>query len=309
MVKRLLDCTGSDFEKMNTCELKYSVLASEGRTVLAQTAANCHSHLNGVTNIELEAGFGADLIMVNNYNFKDMSQNIGFDGMTLKEIKALIKRPIGVYFECMGDGTPAYDRPDAYKDTSHRVATKENLENARRDGADFIVLGGNPGRGTTLKTVIENTRLAKEVLGDSVMIFSGKWEDGVVEKVLGDPTANYDAKEVIKELIDAGADVINLPAPGSRHGITVEDIRDLVTFVHMYKPGTLVMTFLDSSVEGADEETIRLISLKMKETGADIHAIGDAGYSGLALPENIYQMSITIRGRRFTFKRICSNNR
>ena len=97
----------------------------------------------------------------------------------------------------------------------------------------------------------------------------------VLMKKLGVPLAHYASKEIIKELIDAGVDCIDLPAPGSRHGISVDMIRELVEYIHSYKPGTLAMTFLNSSVECADPDTIRLIALKMKETGADIHAIGN----------------------------------
>lgn len=43
--------------------------------------------------------------------------------------------------------------------------------------------------------------------------------------------------------------------------------------------------------------------------GADIHAIGDGGYAGCTVPENVYQLSMSIRGRRFTFKRMAANNR
>lgn len=52
------------------------------------------------------------------------------------------------------------------------------------------------------------------------MIWAGKWEDGVEEKVLGDPLffeeskESKESKESIKELIDAGADVICLPMRG-----------------------------------------------------------------------------------------------
>ena len=41
-------------------------------------------------------------------------------------------------------------------------------------------------------------------------------EDGITEKVLGDPSADYDAKEIIDQLLEAGADCIDLPCPGSR---------------------------------------------------------------------------------------------
>jgi hypothetical protein len=41
--------------------------------------------------------------------------------------------------------------------------------------------------------------------------------------------------------------------------------------------------------------------------GADIFHIGDAGYSGIALPENIMNYSIAIRGRRHTFRRMAAS--
>ena len=145
--------------------------------------------------------------------------------------------------------------------------------------------------------------------GDNVFLFAGKWEDGVYEKVLGDPLAKHDSKEVIRELIDSGADCIDLPAPGSRHGISVDMIRELVEFIHSYRPGTLAMTFLNSSVENADMDTVRLIALKMKETGTDIHAIGDGGFGGCSSPENLYQLSVSLKGKSYTWFRMASGNR
>ena len=104
----------------------------------------------------------------------------------------------------------------------------------------------------------------------------------------------------------SGADVIDLPAPGSRHGITVEMIRELTEYTHRYKPGTLVMCFLDSNVEIADQDTIRQIAILMKQTGADIHAIGDGGFGGGTWPENIYQLAITMKGKAYTWAKMAT---
>lgn len=38
--------------------------------------------------------------------------------------------------------------------------------------------------------------------------------------------------------------------------------------------------------------------------GADIQHIGDAGYGGIALPENILTLSKTIRGKRHSYRRM-----
>ena len=40
------------------------------------------------------------------------------------------------------------------------------------------------------------------------------------------------------------------------------------------------------------------------EAGADIHHIGDSGYMGMALPENITAYSVAIRGKRHTYRRM-----
>ena len=88
------------------------------------------------------------------------------------------------------------------------VATREHILKCKEIGADFIVLGGNPGSGTSLSDVIECTTLAKSLLGDDMIIMAGKWEDGITEKVLGDPTADYDTKDVVRQLIDAGHHIL-----------------------------------------------------------------------------------------------------
>lgn len=43
--------------------------------------------------------------------------------------------------------------------------------------------------------------------------------------------------------------------------------------------------------------------------GADIHAIGDGGFGGCTAPENIHQLSISIKGRQYTYFRMGSVNR
>ena len=41
-----------------------------------------------------------------------------------------------------------------------------------------------------------------------------------------------------------------------------------------------------------------------KMTGTDVHHLGDCGLFGIALPENLMAYSITIRGRRHTYRRM-----
>jgi hypothetical protein len=324
-VRRLISSFRSEIQQMTAQQLKKSIEGSEGRVVLTQFFSK-HKLCDGTTNAELQQAFGSDMIMLNGYN---MDPSIKMEGLAaetydadagwiptagrLPDLKKYVDIPIGIYLEC-GD-------PHVYENlavTSYginmlnagRIANRENLLRAKEEGAAFVVLGGNPGSGTTYENIIEATKLAKEVLGEDVLIFSGKWEDGVLQKVLGDPQMGQEkSKAIIKSLIDAGADVITLPMPGARYGISTEEIRDLVTFVHTYRPGTLALSFLDGSVEGADIETIRTCTVMSKITGADIHAIGDAGLHGTPLPENIYAMAIAVKGRRLTWRRIGGSRR
>lgn len=324
MVRRLISSSKSEIRNMTASELKTSILASEGRTVLCQNFIG-HSLCEGTTNAEISQAFGADMIFFNGYSMKsdavqegliveewdETSQAFCAKQYRLKEMKKIINVPLGIYLECgAGDDSTTSTSPEKVLVNEDRVASKGNLEKALHEEVDFIVLAGNPGTKTSYEVIVKSTRLAKEVIGDNALIFAGKWEDGVFEKVLGDPQVPMaEHKKFVKELIDAGADVICLPMPGCRPGINVEDIREITTYAHTYKPGTLIMSFLDCSVEGADDDTIRQCTLWSKMTGADIHAIGDAGLSGMSSPEGIYTMSIALKGRRLTFRRLGSGAR
>lgn len=69
------------------------------------------------------------------------------------------------------------------------------------------------------------------------------------------------------------------------------------------------MSFLNSSVEGADTNTVRDVTILMKQTGADILCIGDGGFASGSQPENVHQMSITAKGMSYTYFRMASVNR
>ena len=308
-VIRLISASKTEINEMSPMELKESIFKSEGRVIMGQHLLFAgEGVVRGVTNTELMFAWGADMVMLNTIDLDNLDNNPGLCGLSIKELKERCQRPIGVYLGCLKEELNDSGKKQLYR-REGMLATKEHILKAVELGVDFIVLGGNPGSGTSIEDVIRTTKLAKELCGDKVFLFAGKWEDGIHEKVLGDPLATYDAKEVIKQLIDAGADCIDLPAPGTRAGITVEMIRELVEYVHRYKPGTLAMSFLNSSVECADEDTIRQVALLMKQTGADIHAIGDGGFGGCTWPENIYQLSVSIKGKHYTWYRMASVNK
>ena len=102
--------------------------------------------------------------------------------------------------------------------------------------------------------------------------------------------------------IAGGADIILLPAPGTVPGITMEYVRSLVVCAHSL--GKMTLTAIGTSQEGADTDTIKEIALMCKMTGTDLHHLGDAGYGGMALPENILEYGKGIRGIRHTYHRM-----
>lgn len=335
-IMRLISNSRSGIRNMNAKELKASIRGSEGRVIMAQLNPR-RSVLNDVTNPELAQAMGADMIMVNGYSMdKDeifiapndvvavrsdwliqeyQGKDKGWVNKTirLKELKKYIDIPIGIYLETGNSSTFFNQEVTTYgwkNIPEGRKANHKNFALLKEEGADFVVLAGNPGSGVTYENIIQATKECKKIVKDDILIFSGKWEDGNTEPILGDPQLGMEkSKEIIKDLIDAGADCITLAMPGARFGISTEDIRELVTFIHTYKPGTLALSFLDGSVEGSDEETIRICTIESKKTGADIHAIGDAGLNGMSIPENIYQMALTVKGRRLTWKRMAGSKR
>ena len=106
----------------------------------------------------------------------------------------------------------------------------------------------------------------------------------------------------MKQLLEAGADVILVPAVGTVPAFSDEEMRAVVDLVHS-KRG-LVLSAIGTSQETSDIETIKQIALRNKICGVDIQHIGDAGYGGLAVVDNIYALSNTIRGIRHTVSRL-----
>ncbi|MFA7744621.1 hypothetical protein [Salinicoccus roseus] len=98
-MKRLLDCNASDFLNMTGQDLKKSIKASEGRTMLAETMATVPPLYPDVTNAELTASFGADLLLFNIFDVFNPEVR-GFTpsnpNQVIHEIKRLTGRPVGL---------------------------------------------------------------------------------------------------------------------------------------------------------------------------------------------------------------------
>ena len=300
MLKRLIDTTAKELTSYNKAELLTAISESEGRTLAAETIGTVTPMLVNITNAEFVASLGADLIMlnifdVNNPIIQGLPQTSPED--TIREVKRLTGRMVAINLE------PAVIRNEREESvwnlTTGRQATVENARKAADMGVDMIVLTGNPGVGVDNEAIIQALSRLKEAVGDRVILTAGKMHaSGIIseagEKIL--------TEKDVEAFIDAGADVILLPAPGTVPGITMEYAGNLIRKAH--EKGALAMTTIGTSQEGADEATVRQIALMCKMAGADIHHIGDSGYMGMALPENITAYSVAIRGKRHTYRRM-----
>ncbi len=64
-MKRYLDCSASDLANISKDDLIYAIRASEGRILVSETIAVTQPLLNNVTNAELAASQGADILLLN----------------------------------------------------------------------------------------------------------------------------------------------------------------------------------------------------------------------------------------------------
>lgn len=306
-MKRFLNCNASDFEKMTKSELIESIAASEGRIVVCETIGAVPQMLGDITNAEFAASMGADIILLNIFDVNNpVMHGLPTDVKPkdyIRKIKELTGRPVGLNLEPLEEGVASTVETDEWGGlSSGRAGTLENAKKAVEMGADFIVLTGNPGIGVTNKAITDTLKLYRKELGDSVVLIAGKMH---AAGILGEAGEKIITKEDVREFAEAGADIILMPAPGTVPGMTMEYIRGLVSYAH--ELGKLTLTSIGTSQEGADVSTIREIALMCKMAGTDLHHLGDSGYMGMALPENILEYGKVIRGVRHTYHRIAAS--
>jgi len=305
-MKTMLDCQSSDFCRMGREELLGAIAGSEGRTIACETIGAIMPMLGDITNAEFAAAMGADILLLNMFDV----QNPRILGLpktepenTVRKLKELTGRPIGINLEPVEQVLSSQDpEENMWAMTAGRKATLENAKKAADMGVNFILLTGNPGIGVTNEAIVQTLRLYKQELGDKLILAAGKMH---ASGILTEAAEKIITKEDIAAFRQAGADIILLPAPGTVPGITMEYVKELVEFAHSL--GCLTITAIGTSQEGADIATIRQIALMCKMTGTDIHHLGDAGYGGMALPENIQAYSIAVRGIRHTYRRMAGS--
>ena len=307
MAKRILNMTATELTQLSKEDIITAIAGSEGRVLASETIGMTVPLLTDVTNAEFAASMGADMILLNMFdvwNPRIFALPEVEAAETVREVKRLTGRMIGINLEPVEKGTKTENDETLWGMTAGRYATVENAVRAQEMGVDMIVLTGNPGNGVSNQAITDSLKAISAEIGDKIVLAAGKMH---ASGVIGEGGENIITKEDVRLFAEAGADVILMPAPGTVPGITTEYIRGLVSYAHSL--GKLTITSIGTSQEGADVETIKRIALECKMTGTDIHHIGDSGYVGMALPENIMAYSVAIRGIRHTYHRMAQSIR
>lgn len=297
-MKRLLSCYPSDYKNMSAEDLKTAIIASEGRTILGETVVTAAPLLEGVTNAEVMTAFGADLLVLNEFDVFE-KEIVGMETTEnpIQQIKDWVGRPIGINLEPVDEAAFVHDEQVTL--SPGRLVSKESLQAANKLGIDFIMLTGNPATGVSMAAIEEASKQAKEHY--SGLVFAGKMHGaGLAEDIID--IAQLEA------FVRAGADGVLIPASGTAPGVTEEAAFKATKAIHQL--GGVVISTIGTSQESADSGTIREIGLSNKRVGVDIHHIGDGDYGRMPAPENIMQLGLTVRGKRHTyFKMAQSLNR
>ena len=299
MNKRLMSLSFSEIEKLNARQLLQAISLCEGRILAGECVCSTAPLLNDITNAEVVASMSADILILNVFDVDKpyiaaLPECEKMD--SIKVLKKLTGRPIGINLE------PAELKEateQLWSMTKGRLASAENARKAKQMGVDIIVITGNPGNQVSNEAIVSSIKEIRKELGEDIILIAGKMHASGMAKEAGEAIIN---KDTVKTFAEAGADVIMIPAPGTIPGITVEYAHELISYIQSL--GRLSLTAIGTSQEGADLQTIRQIALNCKMAGTDIHHIGDSGYVGMALPENIMAYSIAIRGVRHTYRKM-----
>ncbi len=328
MAKRLLNYSPKEMLALKPRELKEAIRLSEGRTVHVLARVSAPNLVQYVSNPEVAAAFGADMVGINAYDptnplfpglpsknpkddeaTKKLQIQIG-KGWTLREVRELIGRPVSIDLEVPPGYGGEVDQELVSVDvktgrvTLGMLFTRENAELAISQGPDILGVGGRGRQEEVLQCVPD----AKKLVGDRCLLAAG------IEHLLGSTVGGkkpYDLRklitpETVRSLAESGADIIQIPAAGCFPGYDISYVHRLFDVIHEYD--CLAEAGLQWSQEGADAETIKRLAINNKMAGMDILNLGDAGLNeSVSLPENIMAACIAIKGRRHTYRRMAES--
>lgn len=298
---RLLDTPYSMLTAMTKQDKLTAIRANEGRTLISEIICPMPPLVYDISNVELAAAFGADMLLLNFYDttqpyIAGLSELQPPDQALVAFAKKHTGKLIGVNLEPVD---PTASVADQKIDIPlGRTASLENVERIIAQGADYVVLTGNPKVGVSNQAIAKSIRQIHDRYGQEIIIVAGKMHSAGILSSAEQPIIST---QIIDSFIDAGADIILLPAPATIPGITLELAHQLID--HCHRRQVMTMTAIGTSQEGSDSHTIQSIALHSKMAGTDIHHIGDCGYGpGIAIPENIMTYAIAIKGKRHTYR-------
>ena len=328
MAVKFLEDVGKKLTDASRQEMVDAIRAASGRVIIGETVTFKQSMIDGVSNAELLKSWGCDMVTINHYNvdfpmvpgvnstpegirqfgkvfneagapgckpdtkviessFQNTFWQFGF-GVTIGTVKRLAGIPVGMTLEPVDVDS---DYPSA------RIATAENARRGMDQGASYITVIRTP-----TMSADAFARCVAEVrsgVQDRGLVKAGKMPWGGASFLV--QADQFVTEEEIRQLAEAGADVIILPSPGTVPGLTIELVAKWVRVGH--DCGLLAETTIGTSQEGADPDVIRRFAIDSKMTGADLFQIGDSVYGGLCVPENVMAFANAIKGRRHTLRR------
>ena len=291
MKKRIFDYTSEDFRHANRQQIVDSIRLSEGRTLMVENVVAITPPIDVVSGAEIAAAFGADIITLNCLDVMSPKIRVLSEdpeaSMSIAQVKEVTGRLIG----CNLEPVPA----DVQHIDIGRTVTTQTVEKAIELGLDYVMLTGNPGNCVTQETILDAISLVRSV-SQEIIIVAGKMHAGGV--------GNDYNLSIVPAFAEAGADIMMFPAPYTTPGVDPLLAKEMMAAVH--SSGMLGMLAIGTSQEGATESYIEQVAIASKAAGADIVHIGDGGYSGIAPPENILHLGITLRGRRHQYKRMAN---
>ena len=297
-MKRLISASASEINKMDASQLKQAIFASEGRTIVAETVVTSPPLIQGLSNPEVMATFGADIIVLNeldvfNPEIPGLEVFAGSKEI-IRELKRLIGRSIAINLEPVDEEQELLESRVALN--PGRLVSKASLQAADDLGVDMILLTGNPATGVTMSAIKAAVKMTKSHF--SGIVLAGKMHGaGLTESIVNE--------EALLGFMDEGADGVLIPAVNTVPGVNELENQMFTKGVHAR--GGLVMATIGTSQESAQASVIEAIGLSNKRVGVDCHHIGDGAYGRMPDPENITALSLAVRGKRHTYFRMAQS--
>lgn len=297
-MKRLISASASEINQMDAGQLKQAIFASEGRTIVAETVVTSPPLIQGLSNPEVMATFGADIIVLNELDVfnPEIPGLEAFAGAKeiIRELKRLIGRPIAINLEPVDEEQELLESRVSLN--PGRLVSKASLQAANDLGVDMILLTGNPATGVTMSAIKDAVKETKKYF--SGLVFAGKMHGaGLTESIVNE--------EALLGFMDEGADGVLIPAVNTVPGVNELENQAVTKSVHAR--GGLVMATIGTSQESAQASVIETIGLSNKRVGVDCHHIGDGAYGRMPDPENITALSLAVRGKRHTYFRMAQS--